>query len=195
MDNKEVIKNKLDTINEYYSNWHNGITIKDLKELSFGKCMHCEGPCCKKIPCTYLPSDFGGNLKDQNYIELILESGLVSISKSFLDNPDFLSLRPRNIWEKDKVIGKHIPVLKNRCIFLGAEGCILPREYRPTDGLLYNCKMRDKLLVHEVRKRWEPYQDTLKDIYEEYQHKYIPLPNVSEEKVKEFQKVIMMPHY
>lgn len=61
--------------------------------------------------------------------------------------------------------------------------------------MIYKCKPKEKLLVYEIEKSWEPYQDTLKDIYEEYQDKKIPIPNITEEKVKELQKIIMMPHY
>lgn len=197
--NNDVIEQKLAFINDYYPYWHHGHVIKDLKELSFGKCNGCKGSCCKKNSCYYLASDFGGNLNDQDYVRLILNGGLVSVSRSyfyrFSEKSDFLLLRPRHVLEKDKVIGKRIPLIRNLCIFLGQDGCILPRELRPTDGLIYKCKPKEKLLVYEIEKSWEPYQDTLKDMYEEYQDKHIPLPNVSEEKVKEFQKVIMMPHY
>jgi len=193
--NKVIIEQKLAYINMYYPYWHNGIIIKNLEELSVESCNNCSETCCERFPCTFLPSDFGGNLNDKNYVKLILKSGLVSVSRLFQEKTVSFVLRPRHIWEKSKVKGNYIPLIHNRCILLSHDGCILPRELRPTEGLLYNCKMNDKLLIYEIEKSWRPYQETLKEIYKEYKNKYLLIPNITEEKVKEFQKVMMISHY
>ncbi len=198
LDEERVIKQKLDFTNNYYGYWHNGKTITSLDEIYSPKCLTCDACCCRRFPCYCLPCDFGGNLHDPAYIKMVLSVGPIVVSPSFLEKPDFYVLRPRHIKEKNKVINKK-PIFSKPCVFLGENGCILPKELRPTEGLLYLCgrgqSAYEELSIYDIHKAWEPFQPDLEPFYEDCLKGQIPAKTViTEEDIKTLRKYIMFPY-
>ncbi len=155
--------------------------VNSLVDTKISKCSNCNPDkcCCLKLPCYYLPCDFGGNLNDPDYIRMIIKTGVIGIYPHFLENPRFFLLRPHGKNESNKEITKNNSD-NDPCIFLGDTGCILPRELRPTDGLVYICGFRDfpafaKLKTNDLYDAWEPYQKTLEPLYYECQENKYPL--------------------
>ena len=55
----------------------------DLSKLTnINKCKSCGGECCCNYPCSFDPDDFL-RIKSDRYMEIIFNTGLVTISKEF----------------------------------------------------------------------------------------------------------------
>lgn len=142
-------------------------------------CTHCDKCCCEHFPCKYSPYDFL-DITNFDYMCGILDTGLLCISESI--NTKELIIRPRGINDSDSIVSltASFPfwISRNPCLLLSSTGCMLPPEFRPSEGLLYIPKStRDHISLYsekDLEKDYEQYQDALKALYDKYSGKYMP---------------------
>ncbi|MDR1969860.1 MAG: hypothetical protein LBQ11_00730 [Candidatus Nomurabacteria bacterium] len=101
-------------------------------------CEMCGGECCKWSPCAYVPSDLGLDPLSSTEEDLrrIMEKNEIIIQVT----SGIAFMRPRGKRDRDKDVRRSLTehaLLKNRCVFLGDDGCRLSNNKRPTTGRLY----------------------------------------------------------
>lgn len=131
-------------------------------------CSHCNRkvPCCKDIPCGFMPWDFL-SLNNPTYLQAILDSGAVAITNI----EGLYSIRPSRRDEKNRIVG-HNNIVEQlddpRCVLLDEKkGCMLPPELRPSSALLFSCKNGSGFSALEILALWYPYQIMLERLYKE----------------------------
>ena len=129
-------------------------------------CSHCDRkvPCCKDIPCGFMPWDFL-SLNNPTYLQAILDSGAVAITNI----EGLYSIRPSRRDEKNRIVG-HNNIVEQlddpRCVLLDEKkGCMLPPELRPSSALLFSCKNGSGFSALEILTLWYPYQIMLERLY------------------------------
>lgn len=163
------IKHKKQNLIHLVNDYNNGITGNqkpfeiDEEHLDIEKtfctpqrCKNC-GQCCDTYPCIFSPYDFL-DITDRSYMESIFHTGLVAISQT--DN-GVLVVRPRGAADEKTVVS--LQTSHNPCLMLGENGCLLPPEYRPSNGLLLY--PIDNLLHHRIMYSY----DIIEDEYEKFQ--------------------------
>lgn len=190
---KKNIINHVNQIKERYGQWafpfdlnENTINLEDVF-CNSKLCSNC-GECCSKAPCIFSPYDFL-DICDIDYMSNILNTGLICISKSPNDN-ETLILRPRGRQD-----GKSIyswTYNRNHCVLENGKGCMLPAQYRPSQGLLQVPRDDNGITLHSilypdyiVEYDYIPFQNALETLIYEYRNKPIPnYENEMEESVK-----------
>ncbi len=153
-------------------------------------CQKC-GACCKSGPCVFSPNDFL-KIKSVRYMKGILNTGLIGL---FYYGNGSIILRPRGLGN-DPYIASNIQHInyresyKNPCILLGENGCMLPDEYRPTEGLLYfeiDRDLYEHIKLYSQRdylEEYEQYKDYLWKLAEYYKKVYKPIEKFQGEHLK-----------
>ena len=154
------------------------------------------GACCETFPCVFAPTDFL-NLKDLEYMRGILNTGILCITKS---QNGTIMLRPRG--QGDVSIVSLLSEIdynyagNNRCILRSPTGCILPPEYRPSQGLLhYPLEGYFHKIMYsdcDIERDYKEFEDILTVLYQEYAGKRQNLKQeASEAEVKKFIKSLV----
>lgn len=157
------------------------------------RCKDC-GECCETFPCTFSPNDFL-DINDLDYMRAILDTGIVCISKistrnnyvlrvhGYADYPYVVSLT------YDSILGNGY----NPCLLNSKVGCLLPADYRPSEGLLYyrleNGEHLSMYNKYDFAKDYDSCQEVLEVLYREYRQREISKKMITdEENVKRFLK-------
>ena len=167
-------------------------------------CSHCDRkvPCCKDIPCGFMPWDFW-DLNNPMYLQAILDSGAVAITNI----EGLYSIRPSRRDEKENRIVGHnnidVQLDDPSCVLLDEKkGCMLPPELRPSSALLFSCKNGSGFSAPEILALWYPYQKLLERLFKE-NNKYPTFeelefwtigerrPPATEEQVKKLSKALI----
>lgn len=141
-------------------------------------CSSC-GECCSTAPCIFSPYDFL-DIQNMEYMKNILNTGLLCISVSPNDDKTLI-LRPRG--RKDTTsIYSWTSSSHNHCILENGEGCMLPVQYRPFQGLMQIPYVRNGFLFHknlysddDLEYDYKPFQQLLKTLM--YEYNSLPIPN------------------
>lgn len=154
-------------------------------------CSNC-GECCHTAPCIFSPYDFL-DICDIDYMKNILNTGLICISGS-PDDRNTLILRPRGRAD-DKSIYSWTTEW-NPCILENGEGCMLPVQYRPCQGLLQVPHERYRHTIgysdYEVICDYRRFQEVLENLRHECGSKVIPYyEDKMEESVKSLIKSLV----
>jgi hypothetical protein len=133
-------------------------------------CSECGGECCKKMPGSCYPEDFGLP-GDFSSLDVALNSGKYAIDWWEGDargDMEELSkthyIRPAT---KDKIGVLYDPSWGGECVFLAKDGCVLKEDKRPLGCKKLEPKKNTKCVTHDnVNKRnaaiaWIPYQEKL----------------------------------
>ena len=135
-------------------------------------CSKCGGSCCKQMPGSCYPSDFGlpGNL---DKLRKAINSGNYCIdwwegdpreNKTEYEDRNCYYVRPAT---KDKVGVKYDPSWGGECVFLTEDGCELDADERPLNCKKLEPKSNGECVLHDnVGKQdaviaWLPYYDEL----------------------------------
>lgn len=135
-------------------------------------CSECGGNCCKSMPGSCYPSDFGlpGNFDKLNKA---LESGRYCIDwwdgdprEDEIEFEDYecYYVRPAT---KDKIGIRHDPSWGGECNFLKENGCELESEGRPLNCQKLEpveggkCVLHDNVCKQDAVIAWLPYADKL----------------------------------
>ena len=125
-------------------------------------CTKCQGQCCKKGPCFFMPEDFS-DLSFAGLFKELQEKDYLCILYSVIPR---ISMRSKN-WPK--VVTASMTKGKNPCMVLTPTGCPYSYEDRPTGGKmlipdpnLKECK--SKLTLLDIDAAWVPYSDILEDL-------------------------------
>lgn len=135
----------------------------------------------------------------------ILDTGLICIS--YAPNQETLVLRPRGRADTDYIVSlstnENIACGYNPC-YLSEGACLLPVEYRPSEGLLYypcdHKKQGHKIMYNsnDIEKEYEKYEFTMWSLYQYYSNKKVPLgyayEKSREDRVKQFTKALVGHH-
>jgi len=136
--------------------WIEGLFFCEDPEI----CRMCKGACCCSHPGMYLdPERF---FSIYNVDTSSWESFLKSLNKHYL--------------ETKLCLGVPIPVpMSNEkgCVFLGKDGCVLPRERRPSECLLLIPNV-DTLIEGEI-KCFHPRNLRYRDFFEKWRKFYLSL--------------------
>ena len=193
------------TISEYKEK-KKEILKRILKQEEFHKhdvvrpeyCNRCKGACCRSYPCHFSPDEFL-KINDKEYMKKILDTGLFIIDEidsleGYFEKELLLYIRVRGI--RDYIRDTKDYITKNTCILYDNK-CLLNHSDRPAGGLLLLpgdlgfglgiCRQYYNDI--DLKKDWLPYQDTLKELKEEYGKK-IERPKDIHKKVLEFKKGI-----
>ena len=172
---EEYAKYKLYNINAFIEMKRQFVELdcgnfESYEDFLIPKCQHCMTPCCKDIPCSFAPWDLL-YLKNPMYLKALLDTNLVTIAY-VLGN---YIIRPSRCDEKDRIVGYNNrnrlnPQLEDsRCVLHDEKtGCMLAKELRPSDGLLFSCQHEDILTFPELLALWEPYNPLLEHLYRMY---------------------------
>lgn len=141
-------------------------------------CSSC-GECCATAPCIFSPYDFL-DIQNMEYMKNILNTGFLCISVSPNDDKTLI-LRPRG--RKDTTsIYSWTSSSHNHCILENGEGCMLPVQYRPFQGLMQIPYVRNGFLFHknlysddDLEYDYKPFQQLLKTLM--YEYNSLPIPN------------------
>ncbi len=155
-------------------------------------CRYC-GRCCVGFPCAFSPNDFL-DITDIDYMKNILDTGLICISNVYKTKT--LILRPRGYYDRG-IVSFHpiiVPDEDNPCIFrsLNCKGCLLPTEYRPSQGLLRIPPNKVGFMMHasphinmyvmaNYEEDYQPYQEVLNYLVSEYKYTSFPINKISPE--------------
>lgn len=169
----------------------------DENNLDIGKtfcsdelCRKC-GACCKYSPCVFSPNDFL-EIKNVTYMKGILDTGLIGL---FFYGNGHIILRPRGLGNDPYIASniQHVSYEKkylNPCVLLGENGCMLPDEYRPSEGLLHY-EVDHDLYQHvemysqkDYLEDYEQYKKYLWKLAEKYKKVYRPIDEFQGEKLK-----------
>ena len=134
-------------------------------------CQKCKGQCCKSIPGSCYPKDFGYN---QERILTALKSGLYNIDswEGALDGEynfynRFYYIRPAIKNYKGSI---YHPSWGGECIFLTSKGCKLLANKRPTECGLLEPKENTSCISHnragkdESARQWDSYNPWLNSL-------------------------------
>jgi len=139
-------------------------------------CSQCGGKCCKRLPGTAHPSDFG--LPSTRRLSAALRSGRWAIDWWEGDPREDREEVKRGYWIRPATKGKEGELydgsLGGKCTFLTLRGCELSPEDRPLQCRLLeprpgghgNCKAHHGFTKREDALAWEPYWDLLDNIAE-----------------------------
>lgn len=156
------------------------------------QCQYC-GSCCQTFPCVFAPTDFL-DIENMDYMRDILNTGLLCLSKVY--NGTTTIIRPRGIG--DLGIVSFLDEIKytydgaNPCILHSSSGCLLPSEYRPSQGLLYIPTTYSHIRMYtdeDIEKEYGAYQEVLFDLFVEYVNRN-DIPDVTEENVRKLTRCI-----
>lgn len=199
---EEYKARKLKNINDMLK--ASGAPIKDIKSTrnlcNRKECKYCFGICCNSFPCSFSKMDFV-ELENKDYIEALLETGLLTISRTFYEitsSDSFFVLRPMSYHDRGHIVGDNFCYdHSNACRILSTtEGCLFERDFRPSGGLLLlpsKTKCFIGYPIEEQKKDWEPYQGLLYSLANEYGEKTISNweSPATKEAVKAFQKLLI----
>lgn len=157
-------------------------------------CKNC-GSCCKTYPCIFDPYDFL-DITNLDYMKKLLDTNILCISETYENK--VLIIRPRGIGDLGTV-SLHEDIKyswngSNSCILHSTNGCLLPIEYRPSEGLLHIPIDRiDHQTIYkeeDIEKEYIQYKEILLTLFKRY-YTIQNLPNVEEENIKKFTKYII----
>lgn len=160
-------------------------------------CAGCRGNCCKGFPCTYAPTDFLS--PSENNFRAILKVGPIVVSRIKADGLDtFYTLRPMSKGDNNRIVNWMNDAYlspSSYCMLLDwKSGCMLPRDYRPTGGLLltptsYGRKCKGHFSILEQYYAWENYQELLKELAFEFRKEEFN-GEVTSKHVKQIKKIM-----
>ena len=129
-------------------------------------CKECGGKCCKRLPGSTLPEDFGEPMLEN--IRKAIDSGKWAVDWWDGDPTGKTDLRCAYfIRPKTKEFsGVYDPSCGGECIFLTESGCQLQKDERPTECRLLEPKKDGYCKQHGGGKRgaavaWIPFQDLI----------------------------------
>lgn len=140
-----------------------------------GECRECKGRCCKEKGCSLSPEDlhWSPEKTDRKTILALLDKpdGLYAIDCFFSQTGGVYYLRMRHkcyTFIGVDAIGE--------CVALTKEGCSFSDKDRPKGGRFlksspdFHC--RQEYTEEMMRRDWEPYQEVLASVWEEYEEKF-----------------------
>lgn len=195
MENK-YLKRKLSGINYLLGERYKEPTVSSLNALCKPSiCKDCKDKCCR-FPCSFAPTDF--LCPGEDTFKALLRVGPIVISKNIIkDLGPFYSLRPMSRGDEGRIVSNTIASYNNpasSCLLINwKSGCMLPKEYRPTGGLLLLPSEEHKCVgffpVSEEYYAWLNYQELLKKLAHQFKNDRF-YDEVRGDHIKEIQKIM-----
>lgn len=167
---------------EIFKKYFKPVDNADSDRINYRLCSRCGGGCCRNMGCHISPDDLISVTKD-SIRSLINESGCISIdwwdgnpvtktntyADDYIDRVYFLRIKNKGCKTVDPSYGG------TPCYLLTDTGCPLSFAYRPKGGreLIPHENNLECEIIYSKRQcavDWEPYNDILKELVEEYKN-------------------------